>query len=214
MVLISLCLMIAPVFADCTAIDRVTVEEKIIALTLDNVEDAAELEKVLALCKKENIRVSFFSPSYFVDSQQTIVKKAVSEGHEFGNCGVKQANWEELREEDITKEYRAADAVLHKVVRVKKYIVKPADGQYEDKFLSAITAFHSASIAIRGMTIDGKMIEEENPCFIQNGNILAVSMKEKEAVASLPKMFRILKDKGYQIVTVSELLHKGSEYCK
>lgn len=211
MALLFISLLISPVCAASIAIiDRVTVKERVIALALEDVDNSEELEKLLVLCKEKNIHVSLFSPSYFIDSQQTIVKQAVADGHEFGNCGVKKVCWSELREEDITKEYRAADAVLYKVLKVQTSIVKPVYSQYEDKFLSAIASLNSLSVVIRGTMIDSKKLEEKDTDFIRKGNIITISMQDKEAVSSLSALFTVLKNQGYQIVTVSKLLSKGA----
>lgn len=220
MVLWMIYVMIAPVYASNIAIiDNVMIKEKVIALTLEDVESAAQLEEVITLCKENNVHVSFFCPSYFVTSQQEIVKQAIAEGHEFGNCGVKPVYWDELREEDITKEFRVADLALQTVLHVQVSIVKPAYSQYEDKFFSAIAAFNPNTVVIRGSTIESGMIEAKVMA-IMSGNIIAISMKDKDLLESLSELVSVLKNRGYRIVTVSELLCKGSnsyinkEFCK
>ena len=192
-------------------IDRVDVSDKVVALTVEDIQNANDLEQLVSICEKENIRVSIFMSSKFIEANGLLVKKTFDKGYEFGNYGVNHKYWGEAKEEDIAMELKAAGEVLQKATGSTAKLIRPPYGYYENSFLQA-AAIMTEGRVVRGMdTSDwtlktSQAIIEKVKNSTSSGDVININMQVKPAVAALPEVVSQLKGMGYKIITVSELV--------
>lgn len=207
------CLLILPVYAEPgTVIDRVPINEKVVAISLENASSSGELEKAVALGEAQNIKMTFFLTGEIVEKNSIVVKKAYDKGFEFGNYGMVLKYWGNSKGADITRELAEASATIQKVTGSVSKVVRPPYNYYENNFFQAASA--NFLTVVRGLdTSDWTMassraVVDSVKNNVQNGDIISFNMGAKYSAAALPEVIRELKSMGYQIVTISELLAK------
>lgn len=201
--------------AELPVIDRVDVSDKVVAISIENIQSAAELERLMSFCENENIRVTFFMKSQVIDTNRLIIKKAFDKGYEFGNYGVNNKYWGEANKEEITQELKSAGDVLKKVTGVAPKIVRPPFNYYENSFLQAAANIPDGRI-IRGVDTSDWMLRTSQAVVdrvkdtVSAGDIISINFQAKPAAEALPNVVSHLKAMGYKITTVSEVLSISS----
>lgn len=209
-------LMAMPAFAaSASVIDRVATTDRVVALTLEDIQSTSELEKLISICEKENIRVTFFMSSQVAEFNRLLVKKTYDKGNELGNYGVNHKYWGETKEEDISSELKLAGDALQKVTGSTGKIIRPPFSYYENNFLQAAANYLPECRVVRGMdTSDWALktpqsVVEKVKSSVSPGDIININMQVKPAAAALPEVISELKGMGYKIITVSELVAKA-----
>lgn len=194
-------------------IDRVPISDKVVAISVEGVTTAVEMENAVALGEAQNSKMTFFVSGQFIEKNAIIVKKINDKGYEFGNYGLTTRYWGDATNEDIIKELAEAGTTLQKVTGSTGKVVRPPYSYYESNFVQAAAA--NFLTIIRGQDTSDWTIASSQAVVdrvintVQNGDIISINMRGKHSAAALPEIVRELKGRGYQIVTVSELLVKG-----
>lgn len=204
-ILLIFCIM--PTVAKPSFIDEFPTQEQIVGLTLEDINDNATLLGILEICQREKVRVTLFCPGQFIEKTPDKFIKLKKLGYEFGICGLKYAEWSELRTEEILREYQLTKKMLPQA-NYKIDLVRPPYDYYHNNVL---TAFEEQTnvLVIRGMTIASGRTELP---LIHKGSIINIKMNEEDALIVLHDTIQELKRRGYQIKTVSDVLN--SKLCK
>lgn len=75
-----------------------------IALSFDVAWGTDNMDDILKILDKHNVKATFFLVGSWVDDNEEIVKAIDEKGHEIGNHSNTHANLKEISKEDITKE--------------------------------------------------------------------------------------------------------------
>lgn len=182
-------------------IDKFPISQKYVALTLEDVEDEKTLVSIIEICQTEDIRVTLFCPGQFVQLEKERMERLLALGFELGICGVKYQPWDELREEEILREYHLAKKMLPQKTRQPLLAVRPPYGYYGESVLKAFTYSDEAFI-IRG-TSSGKEASA--------GDIINIRMNNEDALLNLRQIITELKAEGYKMETVNHLLENCND---
>lgn len=207
--------LVTTIFAkEVPVIDSVPSSDRVVAISVENISTVNELEKVVALSETQDIKLTFFLSGQFIEKNPLAVQKAVAKGHEFGNYGLGTKYWGAVSQTEIAKELADAGAILYKTTGVASKIVRPPYNYYETTFLNSSDA--SFLTVIRGLdtgdwTINSpQAVVDKVKSNMKNGDIISINMKAKYSAAALPEVVSELKNRGYKILTVSELLARAS----
>ncbi|MDD4600354.1 hypothetical protein SDC9_09109 [bioreactor metagenome] len=213
------CLLARPVYAEpATIIDNVVTNEKIIALSIEDIRTEVELEKVIVLCETQKVKLTFFLAGQFIKENPLIVRKAFDKGYEFGNYGLTTRYWGKITKDEIMNELTETGAILQKTLGVAGKVVRPPYSSYEDSFLQASSA--SFLTVVRGLdtgewTIDSpQAVVDKVKSTAASGSIVRINMQARHSADALPEVIRELSSMGYNIVTVSDLLAKAQPVPK
>lgn len=220
--LLSFILFVLLVFATGAAgqaaelIDKMAVNDKWIALTIEDIETPADMRQVLKLCEQWNAKVTFFIAASVLEQNQDIVKLAVAGGHEFGNHGVSHRYWGGINQTEIKQELVAADNILRKVTGRGTEVFKPPYNYYEESYLDAVQQIAPKGLIVRGADLtDWTLMTKESvidkaKTSAASGGIIHLNYKVKQAAAALPDILEQLKKMGYSLGTISELKTKAA----
>jgi len=194
-------------------VDQITVNEKIVALTIENAQDPDSVAQALRLLQEQGVRATFFVPAKAVAGNETLLRTLISQGHDLGNYGMEPQYWGDTPSAVIKQQLVSAGDIIEKLGG-KTQLIKPAFGYYEENFLQAVTAYRPSATVIRGIDTDDWMLTTPQAVVQQvlslagNGAIINVNMQAKAAVAALPSIISAMKGAGYQFVTITELQGK------
>lgn len=204
---------LVPVYASPAVVDQVATAEKVVALTIEDIDGPAELEELLAVLARENGKATFFVPARLAAGLP--LRKAGELGHELGNHSMNHGYWGPVSQTEIAKDVAEAAGVLQKAGGVWPRLIRPPYDWYGENFFQAIAALPQPVTVIRGAET-GDWLKDTPEAMLaaaaasaKPGAILNINMRFKAAATALPRIVHQLGADGYRLVTVSELIKKG-----
>jgi peptidoglycan/xylan/chitin deacetylase (PgdA/CDA1 family) len=185
---------------------------KAVALTLEDLDGAAEFAAVLKLCREEKIKVTFFVKGEALAG--LAVKQAAADGHEFGNHGLRHEYWAEVDAPAIAADLAAGAKAVQAASGAPPRVIRPPYNYYGDNFHEAAAKLVPPAVVVRGVDAGDWLVDspeavvEQLKGAVAGGAIVNINMKVKTAAAALPAIVRELKARGFELVTASELLRK------
>jgi len=200
-----------------TAIYSVSTDRKVIALTFDISWGDKRAEPILKVLKDKNVqKATFFLSSPWSHSHPDIVKAIQKQGYEIGSHGHKHTNYSELSDEEITKQLRSAHTILTDVTGKAPNLLRLPNGDFDKRVLKVA---HDLGYQViqwdtdsqdwmnKGRdTIVNRVVSKSHP-----GDIVLfhASDSAKQTHEALPIIIDELRKKGYEFVTVSDLLQEA-----
>ncbi|MTI67489.1 MAG: polysaccharide deacetylase [Firmicutes bacterium] len=187
------------------------VDEKIIAFTC-NIDWGNEyIPKMLDIFEKNNIKITFFPTGRWADKNRALIKLISARGHEIGNHGYYHKDYSKLSYNGNKKEIYQTDILLKEITNTTpKYFAPPA-GAYNKNTIKAANDLNYKIIMWSIDTIDWRKDSTSdkitNRVIKKANNSAIVLMHPKEqTVKALPSIIKILKQKGYEIGRVSDVI--------
>ncbi len=184
---------------------------KAVALTLEDLDNPADFAAVLRLCRDEGIKVTFFISGEALAGLP--VKEAAAAGHEVGNHGLRREYWAGAANEAIAADLAAGAKAVQAAAGAMPKVIRPPYNYYGDNFRRAAATLAPAAV-VKGLDTNDWFIDspaalaEQLGEAVGGGETVNVNMGVKVAAAALPDIVRELKKRGFELVTVSELLRR------
>ncbi|MGP4066986.1 LysM peptidoglycan-binding domain-containing protein [Halobacillus sp. B29] len=192
---------------------------KRVALTFDDGSDGTNIAKILQTLSKENIHSTFFLTGSGTKAHPNSIKDIKAAGHELANHSYSHADFTELSSAEIKNELDRTEAAVKSTTGVStKPLFRAPFGSVNSTVLKAVgNAGYTHTIHWNIDTLDWKGLSETEVYNRVVNNIVpgSIVLMHTGAGASgtpgaLPDIIRSLKAKGYQFVTVSEILNMPS----
>lgn len=199
------------------AIWKVPTTHKVVALTFDDGPVNTTTPEILAILKEKDVKATFFVVGEQVKRFPALVLQEIAEGHEVGNHTYSHPSLTKLRKQSIEDELDKTEKEILNVAP-KPNFFRPPEGAYNNTILSI--ARQNEYILIL-WSIDpydwrypsvGKIVssilQEVEP-----GSIILLHDGKYPSPTPEAVWFIIdsLKSRGYQFVTISELLQYYKE---
>lgn len=182
-------------------------EKKKIALTFDDGPSSTCTKRLLEGLKKRNVKATFFVLGEKVEENPELVREIVGDGHLIGNHTYSHTELNKLSEKKAKEELtRASNAIFKETGRYPEYM-RPPYGECTKKLEDSVDM-----ILVR-WSIDPRDWEIQNTDKIvrkvvtqagENDIILLHDCYDTSVDAAL-EIVDILKDEGFEFVTVDEL---------
>lgn len=111
----------------------VDTEEKVVALTFDSAWNVDDLDDILEILDKNNIKATFFMTGDWVEKYPEAVKKLHKAGHDLGNHGENHKNMSQLSKEECVQEIKTAHNRVYETVGIEMDLFRPPSGDYDDE---------------------------------------------------------------------------------
>lgn len=191
-------------------------DKKVIALTFDDGPHPKETDKVLDVLKKYDVKATFFIAGKHANWYSAPLVRASKEGHEIGNHTFNHPDISNLSPEQIEDELLKCEEILVKLTGKKPTLFRPPFGSYRKEALSDIAKKNGYKI-ILWTTVDAR--DWQNPPASSIANTITEKAKNGDiillhdyatdnTVEALDILIPIMKNKGFEFVTVSELIEK------
>lgn len=193
----------------------VETDEKKVALTFDAAWGNEDTQKILDILKKQDVHVTFFMTGGWVEKYPEDVKAIHEAGHDLGNHSENHKNMSQLPDEEKTQELLGVHNKVKELTGVEMELFRPPYGDYDNAVV--LNAKENGYYAIQwdvdsldwkdyGVTsiIDTVL----NHKALGNGSIILCHNGSKYTADALEQLITGLKDKGYELVPVSELIYK------
>ena len=185
-----------------------------IALTFDDGPHPYRTDEVLDVLEKYGVRATFFVVGENVSYYPAPLKRAVSLGHEIGNHTYHHARLSEVCEQNAAEEIQQTEDIVFRTVGTRTKLFRPPEGAYN---ACALNTAKGMDYRVILWTVDTRDWERppahtivknvmEN---VRGGSILLFHdymHKSAHTLEALDTVIPKLLERGYEFVTVSELL--------
>ena len=193
----------------------VETEEKKVALSFDAAWGNEDTQKILDILKKEKVHVTFFMTGGWVSEYPEDVKAIKEAGHDLGNHSENHKNMSQLSKEEQKEELMKVHEKVKELTGVEMELFRPPYGDYDDQVILTAKECGYYPIQWDVDSLDWKnygtdsviqtILEHKN---LQNGSIILCHNGAKYTADALESVIRGLKEKGYEIVPISELIYR------
>ncbi len=200
--------------AEATAIYKTESNKEKIALTFNLSWGEEKVIPILDVLKEHGINNStFFLSASWAERHPDIVERIVKDGHEIGSHGYRYENYPQWEDDKIRKDIQQAHQTLYELTNKAPNLLRPPNGNFDKRVLKIAEAQKYKlihwSVDSKDYTNPGveQIISNVND-HVTGGDIILfhASDRVKQTHKALPAIIDSLKNKGYEFVTVSELI--------
>jgi polysaccharide deacetylase family sporulation protein PdaB len=198
------------------AVYSVPTDRKVVALTFDISWGEKRAEPILEILKNKNIQnVTFFLSSPWSKTHPEIVKKIMDAGYEIGSHGHKHDNYSQYSDEDIRKQITIAHGILTDMTGKAPNLIRMPNGDFDKRVLRIAEALNYKVIQWDTDSLDWKnpgvdtivnrVVSKAHP-----GDIILLHASDscKQTHEALPEIIDQLRAKGYEFITVSQMINQ------
>ena len=196
-------------------VTSVNTTSKVVALTFDDGADGANTNKILDILAKNNVKATFFLTGSGANNHPQYIKNIAAKGHQLGNHSYTHPDFTKLTATQMKSELDRTEALIKSLTgKTTKPIFRAPFGAVNSTVLNDVgAAGYGYTIQWNIDTIDWKgltasQINTKVQTNIKPGSIVLMhtGAGAPGTPLALPTMISQLKAKGYQFVTVSQLL--------
>lgn len=191
----------------------VETNEPKIAFTMNCAWNADDIDSILATLSKHNVKITFFMVGDWVDKYPEAVKKISNAGHEIANHSDGHKHVNNLSIEENEKEIQICSEKIEKITGNKTTLYRGPYGEYNNTVIQAAKNQNHITIQWSLDTLDYKGLTGDEMWArlnekLKNGDIILSHNGTENTANSLDKLLTNIKAKGFEIVTVSDLIYK------
>lgn len=197
----------------------VDTEESKVSISFDAAWGADDTDELLRILKENDVLTTFFLCGYWVEKHPEEVKKIHEAGHDIGNHGDTHAHGAQLDLEGNKKEISGAHDKVKELLGIDMNLFRPPYGEYNATVLDAAKAlgYHTIQWDIDSLDWKKYGVQQQidkvlNHKHLGKGSIVLFHNDAEHTPAALDATIKGLKEKGFEIVPISQLIHKENYY--
>ena len=191
-------------------------EEKKAALTFECAWDYSNLGKILEILRMYDVRAAFFVTGEWAEKYPQELRKIMQGGHDIGNHSMTHRNLKQLGEAEMKEKLVETHQIIRELTGKEIRFFRPPYGAFDDMLL--LTAEKAGYLTVMGNvdSMDWKDYGKEQiiKTIVENkelqpGSIIRLNSEAKYTKDALPGLIEALRQEGYQLVPLSNLLYQG-----
>ena len=193
----------------------VETKEPNISLTINCAWNAEDIDLILGTLAKNEVKATFFMVGDWAVKFPEAVKKIYDSGNEIANHSYSHPHVNSLSYEKNVEQITKCSDTINKITGIGTNLYRGPYGEYNDTVINAaidnkhtMIQWNIDSLDYKGLTGD-QMWERIEPN-LQNGSIILMHNGTENTALSLDTIIKKIKEKGYNLVTVSELIYKDN----
>jgi polysaccharide deacetylase family sporulation protein PdaB len=185
--------------------------KKHVAITFDDGPHPDFTPKLLEILKQYGAKATFFVVGEMAEKSPELVKAEMAAGHDVGNHTYHHVNLTKIPNEDVATEIKACGDVIQQITGKAPHLFRPPGGDYNKRVAEAVEALGYTMVLWTDDPGDyaspgDKVIETRLLDKISNGGIILLHDGVQQTVDVLPQILQHLKSKGFEFVTVDEMM--------
>ena len=182
--------------------------KKHIALTFDDGPDARYTSVLLDGLRARNIKVSFFLLGEKVEQNPDLVRRMQEEGHLVGNHTYHHVQLDKLSDAKAREEILKTNNLIYETTGRYPQYMRPPFGAWKKnlelrvEMMPVFWTIDTLDWKVQNTEQIIKTVEEK----IKDGSIILMHDEYKTTVEAALRLADSLKEKGYELVTVDELI--------
>ena len=191
-----------------------TAEPKV-ALTFDAAWGNEDTAQILEILKKHDVHVTFFMTGGWVESYPDDVRAILAAGHDLGNHSENHKNMSQLSDDVKKDELMKVHEKVRDLTGYEMFLFRPPYGDYDNAVVNVAKdcgyytiQWDVDSLDWKDYGVDSIIKTVTEHKHLGNGSIILCHNGAKFTAQALDTLITKLKDKGYTIVPVSELIYR------
>jgi len=191
----------------------VKTDEKKIAISFDCAWGTEKTDKLLKTLTDNNIKATFFMVEFWTTKYPDYVTKISDAGHEIGTHSSTHSQMSKLNETKIKAELESSAKAISDITGKPVDLFRAPYGDYNDRLITTAESMGYYTIQWDVDSLDWKDVTANDIALrvinrVKNGSIILCHNNAVNTVDALPIIFSDLKNKGYEFVTIGELIYK------
>lgn len=193
----------------------VKTEEKKVALTINCAWNADDIDVILKTLQDNNVQVTFFMVGDWVQKYKEDVKKISDANQEIGNHSLTHPHVNKLSYEDNVKQILECSKMIEEITNKKVTLYRAPYGEYNNTVVKAARENNHQIIQWSIDTLDynsltGTEMWKRIKDKLAPGSIVLMHNGTKHTAESLDMIIKNIKQEGYEIVPVSQLIYNDN----
>lgn len=199
-------------------VTRVNTTAKQLALTFDLTWGEEVPAQVLGILKSQDVKATFFVSGPWVAANPALCRRVLDEGHELATLGYQYINLHNLGKEALVENIDRSLEAIERVTQQKPTAFRPPNGRYSDLVITTAMERGLSTILwdVNAQIGKNERVDEAIKRLVSRahpGAIYRFQANDTVQVITrvLPQFLTALREKGYQVVTVSQLIRQASD---
>lgn len=192
-------------------------DKMVLAMTFDDGPHPVNTPKLLDMLKQRNIKGTFFLVGKNIKEYPNIVRRIIEEGHEIGNHTWTHASLTSRSDAQIRSELKMSEDALMSVANYRAHLMRPPYGAVNAHIKELANAEFGYTTIL--WSVDPQDWRRPGVSVVTSrlvngahkGAILLTHDIHPPTITAMPGTLDQLLAKGFQFVTVSQLLNIGKE---
>ena len=183
-----------------------------IAITFDAAWGADKTRKIVDILTEHGIKATFFLVGFWIDKYEDEVRYIHEKGMEIGNHSMNHLKMSTIDKDTIHSEIVGVNDKINDIIGQRPKVFRPPFGDYNNALIDGVRELDMEPIQWSVDSLDWKGLssgEIAKRIFdrVKSGSIILCHNNSDHIVEALPMIILNLKNKGYEFVTVSELIY-------
>ena len=188
--------------------------KKLIALTFDDGPHQDYTPQILRILKEHDVKATFFVVGLMAKRYPYLVRAEYLGGHEIGNHTHTHENLTQMSDSGVVHEITMCGDAIEHVTNIKPKLFRPSGGNHTNKITGIA---NSLGYTVVLWSVDpgdylmpsGTEIINRIMRKVKNGGVILLHDGVQQTIDALPEIITRLKNKGYEFVTVSEMMENS-----
>jgi peptidoglycan/xylan/chitin deacetylase (PgdA/CDA1 family) len=191
--------------------------QKVVALTFDDGPHPVYTRQILKILRDNDVNATFFVVGKNVEKYPGVIKEAYLDGNVIANHTYSHFSLLQLSDAQIREELLKSEKAIYKVIHECPVLFRPPYGACSSRLVGLLRNFGFTTITWNDMTNDymanevtSSKIARDIIGLARPGSIIGLhdgGGDRQKGVRALAIIIRVLKERGYEFVTVPELLN-------
>ncbi len=183
----------------------------LVALTFDTLWSGKNLEEILDLLEREEVRATFFLSGTWLQNHAGKARLILSGGHEIGNRTMSQRILTALDQQELVQEIKEFNDLAAQTLEYRPRLFRPPLGLYNGMVLKKARqqGCHTILWSIDSydwISLNSQEIVDRVMGAVHPGAIIVFRLEAPLLSQALPEIIKRLREGGFKPCTVSELL--------
>lgn len=191
----------------------VQTDKPMVALSFDAAWGNEDTEKILEILSRNSVHVTFFMTGGWVEKYPEDVKAIAGAGHDLANHSENHKKMSELNSDQCKQEILSVHDKVKNLTGIDMCLFRPPYGDYNNNLITTTRSINYYPIQWDVDSLDWKNYGVDNIVKtvlnhknLKNGSIILMHNGAKYTADALESVIKGLKEKGYEIVPISELI--------
>lgn len=190
-------------------------EKPMVALTFDD-GPGKHTSRLLDIFASHGGKGTFFVIGNLLDGRAEVLNRIIAEGHEIGGHSWDHRQLTKLNTTDLSNQLVGTRTKIHQLTGIDAPLLRPPYGSYNSQVKNMCKNLGIVMVNWSLDTLDWKYKDAEKICHtilseVRDGDIILCHDLHGSTVDAMEKVIPELLSRGYQLVTVSELLDQRAD---